>query len=410
MTPEPTLAADAQVTPQSEPIVTVVVNGRKVTLLGTAHVSRASANKVEELLNSGEYDGVAVELCPSRYNSIINPDAFAKMDLFQVLKEKKMPMVAATLALGAYQQRLAEQFDIVPGLEMRTAIDTAKEHQIPVYLIDREIGTTLKRIYRNIPWWQRANLVVGMMSSLFSREEVTEADIERLKEGDVLETTFSQFAADAKELYSPLIDERDQYMAARILQECANHPGENILAVIGAGHMKGMKGYLDKGFDDSSNLIQKLDTIPAPAMWPKFIPWAIVAVILIGFGIGFSRSDEMGWQMVMDWVLINGALCALGAAIAGAHLLTIITAFLAAPLTSLNPTIGAGFVTAGVEILLRKPSVGDFSGIRTASTTLKGWWKNRVTRILLVFILSTLGSAAGTYIAGFKIFSRLTTG
>ena len=130
--------------------------------------------------------------------------------------------------------------------------------------------------------------------------------------------------------------------------------------------------------------------------------------MLLGFGIGFARSPELGWQLVWDWVLINGALSALGALIAAAHPLTIVTAFVAAPITSLNPTIGAGMVTAGVEVWLRRPRVGDFSRLRHDTTELRGWWRNRVSRTLLVFLFSTLGSAAGTYLAGFRIFGRLT--
>ena len=128
-----------------------------------------------------------------------------------------------------------------------------------------------------------------------------------------------------------------------------------------------------------------------------------------GFGIGFSRSSELGWQLVLDWVLINGGLSALGAMIAMAHPLTTLTAFLAAPLTSLNPTVGAGMVTAAVEIYLRRPEVGDFSRLRKDTSSLKGWWRNRVSRTLLVFLFSTLGSAAGTYVAGFRIFERLAS-
>ena len=395
---------------ENEPIATVQYKSCEITLLGTAHVSRASAEKVEKMIDSREFDSVAVELCPSRHNAIVNPDSLQKMDLFEVLKQKKMPMVAATLALGAYQQRLAEQFDIMPGQEMRSAIERAREHQLPVYLVDREIGTTLRRIYRNIPWWRRAGMIVGLLGSLFSREKVSEEDIERLKEGDMLETTFSQFADDARELYIPLIDERDQYMASRLIQEANNGKARKILAIVGAGHLSGIQRYLEADIEQPKARIEQLDTIPPASIWPKTIPWIIVALILTGFAIGFSQNSAVGWQLVLDWVLINGGLCALGALIAGAHPLTIVSAFAAAPITSLNPTIGAGFVTAAVELFLRKPSVGDFSQIRTDSASVKGWWRNRVTRTLLVFLLSTMGSAIGTYLAGFQIFNRLTGG
>lgn len=392
---------------EQEPLKEVQIDGSKVTLLGTAHVSRVSAEKVEALLESGQYDAVAVELCPSRYHAILDPDALARMDLFKVIREGKASMVAANLALGAYQQRLAEQFGIEPGAEQLAAIRHAQAHHKPILLIDREIGVTLRRVLHNVPWWKRFGLFAGLLGSLFSREEVSEADIEGLKEGDMLEHTFAEFAEDRQDLFLPLIDERDRYMAARLLQEAKTQSPENILAVVGAGHLKGINQYLTEGMPRPERVIEKLDHLPVPSRWPKVIPWLIVALIVTGFAIGFMRSPELGWQLIMDWVLINGVLSALGALIAAAHPLTVLTAFVAAPITSLNPTVGAGMVTAAVEIYLRKPEVGDFSRLKHDTTEIKGWWRNRVSRTLLVFLFSTLGSAAGTYLAGFRIFDRL---
>ncbi len=392
---------------QNEPLVTISVGDSQITLLGTAHVSRASADKVKELLSSDNYDAVAVELCPSRYNAILDPDALAKMDLFSVIREGKASMVAANLALGAYQQRIAEQFDIEPGAEQRVAIDYALQKHRPVLLIDREIGVTLKRVLHNVSWWKRFGLFAGLIGSLFAKDEVSEEEIEGLKEGDMLEHTFAEFAEDRQDLFLPLIDERDRYMAARLLEEVGAHSHEHVLAVVGAGHMKGIATYLEKEGADPEVVVAELDQLPKPKRWPKLIPWLIVAAVFVGFGIGFARSPELGWSLVFDWVLINGTLSALGALIAAAHPLTVITAFVAAPITSLNPTVGAGMVTAAVEIYLRKPQVGDFSRLRHDTTQLKGWWHNRVSRTLLVFLFSTLGSAVGTYLAGFRIVDRL---
>ena len=245
------------------------------------------------------------------------------------------------------------------------------------------------------------------MATLVSKEEVEEAEIEKLKQGDILENTFAEFAQDRQDLYEPLINERDQYMAARLVEEIDKHPHENILAVLGAGHLKGISKALTQGIENASERISKLDQIPEPSRWPKLIPWLIVVLILGGFVAGFSKSPDLGWELIANWVLINGGLSALGALIAAAHPLTVVTAFLAAPLTSLNPTIGAGMVTAAAEIYFRKPRVQDFSSLRKDTTKLKGWWHNRVSRTLLVFLLSTLGSAIGTYVAGFRIFDRL---
>lgn len=380
----------------------------RYTLLGTAHVSRASADEVTELIRSGEFDAVAVELCATRYQSLMQPDRMAQMDLFQVFREGKAGMVAASLALGAYQQRVADQAGIQPGAEMQAAVQEARAAGLPVLLIDREIGTTLRRVYRNIPWWQRFGLVSGLLASLVTRQDISPEDIERLKEGDVLESTFAEFAQRSERLYEPLIAERDAYMALRLREENAQGQYRNVLVVIGAGHLKGLTGHLQR--DDASNPTEArraLDTVPRGARWTRAIPWVVVALILSGFVIGFSRNPQLGAQLVGEWFLINGVLSAAATTLAWAHPLTIIGTFFAAPLTSLNPTIGAGFVAAAIEMTMRKPNVGHFASLRSDVTSMRGWWRNRVARTLLVFLFATLGSAAGTYIAGFRIFEQL---
>jgi pheromone shutdown-related protein TraB len=398
-------AAAAEGTPAL--LRTVIVEGTPISLLGTAHISRSSAEQVAAELDSKSYQAVAIELCPSRFDALNNPERLAELDLMQVVRQGKASMVMANLAMAAYQQRLGEQLDIEPGAEMRMAVDQAKKHDLPVLLIDREIGVTLKRTASNLSWWQRAVLFSGLVTSLVSREQVSEADIEHLKEGDVLETTFAEFAHDRQDLYQPLIAERDRYMAAKLREAAAQHPGRPVLAVVGAGHLDGISRHLVDN-DEPTATLRELEQIPAKARWPRLIPWLIIALVLTGFYIGFSRNPDLGWQLVRDWVLINGGLSALGALIAAAHPLTILTAFVAAPVTSLNPTVGAGMVTAAAELWLRKPRVGDFSKLRHDTTQLRGWWRNRVSRTLLVFLFSTLGSALGTYLAGFLIYDRLT--
>lgn len=399
----------------AEPVVTIEHGDRRITLLGTAHVSRASADKVEELLATQHWDAVAIELCPSRYNAILNPDALARMDLFEIFRDGKATMVLANLALGAYQQRMADQLGIRPGAEMHAAIDGARDRHLPVLLIDREIAVTMKRIYRSVPWWKRFYLVSGLLGSVMSRRSISEEEIERLKEGDMLESTFAEFAQEAREIYDPLIDERDRYMALRIATELSEGGARDLLVVIGAGHLKGIRSYLERYLEAGAAAsipeeLAALDSLPPPSRLPKIISWVIVAVILIGFGIGFSQSPEFGLELVWIWILINGGLAAFGSILAGARPLSVVTAFVAAPFTSLNPTIGAGMITGAVEAWLRKPQVGDFTRLRTDTATMRGWWRNRVSRILLVFLGSSIGSAAGTYIAGFLIFQRIMAG
>lgn len=392
----------------TEPFIEVTVNGQALTILGTAHVSRISMEQVTRWLETGAFDAIAVELCPARYQALSNPEALAQMDLFQVIRAGQAPLVAANLALGAYQQRLARQLGLEPGAEIRRALEYAKRNTLPLWLIDRDIGTTLRRTYRSVSLWQRLTLLSGLVASVFTRESVSEQQIERLKRGDMLESTFTQFAGEAPTIYRTLIDERDRFMAARLQQETGRSSFDRVLVVVGAGHLKGLQKYLESPEEDAPGVtIDTLNRLPPPHRWPKALPWLLVGLIVMGFIIGFWRNSQIGLAMVADWVLINGTLAALGAAIAAAHPLTIIGAFLAAPLTSLNPTVGAGMVTAALELWLRKPRVADFHDVRRAAASLRGWWHNRVTRTLLVFMLSTLGSAVGTYVAGYRIIERL---
>lgn len=388
-----------------EPVREIERDGARFTLLGTAHVSRASAEAVDRMLAEAHYDLVAVELCDSRFDALTNPDRLFELDLFRVIRDGRAGVMLAQLALGGYQRRLAEQFGIEPGAEMLAAVRAAKERDVPLALIDRDVGVTLKRASRSLGWWQRWVLLNGLFFGLFSREQITEDDIERLKRGDMLTSAFTEFAAEAPALYRALIGERDRYMAAELRRRAG--PGQHVLAVVGAGHLEGIAAELERDDADPEAVRRELNRVPPPARWPRLLPWLVALLVLTGFAWGFSRSADLGWRLVGDWVLINGGLSGLGAAIAGAHPVTVISAFLAAPLTSLNPTIGAGMVTAAVEVIMRRPRMGDFAALRDDTAHLKGWWRNRVARTLLVFALSTVGSAVGTWLAGASILSRL---
>ncbi|WP_447529746.1 TraB/GumN family protein [Vreelandella sp. TE19] len=405
----PSSTEPAQALPAtSGPLNTVDIGATRYTLLGTAHVSAQSAEDVTRLLDSGAFDAVAIELCEARHHSMTNPDAMGEQDLFQVFKQGKAGMVAASLALGAFQQRIADQSGIQPGAEMRAAVEASQNHGLSLLMIDRDVGVTLKRIYSNVPWWQRFSLFSGLLGSVMSRQDVSKEEIEKLKEGDMLEATFSEFAAESENLYTPLIRERDRYMALRLAEQAPPGRYKNVLVVLGAGHLKGTTEHLSAPLPETPKTEREaLETTPPPSKIWKALPWIITALVITGFAIGFSRNTELGWQLVLEWFLINGILSGGATIIALAHPVTVITTFFAAPLTSLNPTIGAGFVAAGVELYMRKPKVRDFSSLRHDVTQLKGWWKNRVSRTLLVFILATLGSAVGTWVAGFRIAGAL---
>lgn len=402
---EPTAGSEIPTPPFRE----IRVGDSSICLLGTAHVSRASRDAVALEISRGDYDCIAVELCMNRAKALIDPDALARMDLVQVIREGKASLIAATLALGAFQQRLANQFGIEPGAEMRAAIEGARARNLPLMAIDRDIGVTMRRIYRGVSWWRRTYLFSGLLASALTTEQIAEEDVERLKDRDLLEATFSEFAREADEIYLPLITERDRYMASHLLQLVgAGH--RRILTVIGAGHLNGLSEILQSETLDPQREMTRLEEVPPPSVLWRTLPWLLAIFIVGGIGIGFARNPEIGWRMVSEWVMLTGGLSALGALFAGAHPLTLVTAFVGAPFTTLHPAIGIGMFTALSEAFIRRPTVGDFTRLRADTAHWRGWWKNRVARTLLVFLLSGFGASLGTYIGGFRIGSQLLGG
>jgi pheromone shutdown-related protein TraB len=403
--PEPPAAAQAD---PDQPVREVVRDGVHYTLLGTAHVSPASVRAVEAQVAGFPWDAVAVELCSTRLEALDGKKSWQDLDLFQIIRSGKAGLVMANLALSGYQRRIAEQFDIEPGAELKAAAMGARERGLALQLVDRDLATTLRRTYQAVPWYKRFYLTTGLVMSSFSSEEIDEEAIEKLKEGDILESTFTEFAEQSPELYEALIAERDRYMAARLREENSGRDGDRVLVVVGAGHLDGLARHLAEDPADASEIARTLAEQPPKARWPRTLPWVITALVLTGFYFGFSRSPELGWQLVGVWVLLNGGLAALGAALARGHPLTILSAMLAAPLTSLNPAVAAGMVAGAVESVLKKPTGHDLERLREDATSLKGWYRNPATRILLVFFLANLGSSLGTWIAGFRFFQLLT--
>lgn len=390
----------------TQPVRDFEIDGAQLRLLGTAHVSKASAEAVAAEIADGDYDCVAIELCGGRHRALADPTALASLDLYQVIRQGQAPMITATLALGAFQARIAEQLGTEPGAEMRAAIDGARARGIELALIDRDVGVTLRRIYRNVPWWKRAYLFSGLLASVLAPEEIDADGVERLKQDDLLEATFAQFAARAPAIYEPLVAERDRYMSARIEQLVADGR-RRILVVIGAAHLLGIAATLQARDPAPAATLAQLSEVPAPARWTKALPWLFALFIVAGIGIGFARSPALGWDMVRDWIVYTGGLSALGTLVAAGHPLTIVSAIFGAPLTTLHPAIGIGFITALVEAWIRRPTVGDFSRLRADTAHWRGWWRNRVARTLLVFALSSVGAAAGAYTMGFRIGHQL---
>jgi len=393
-----------------QPIERVTRDGVEYVVLGTAHVSRTSVEAVEALLAHETFDAVAVELCDSRAQGMRDPDAFKQMDLFQVIRQGKAGMVAASLVLSSFQKRLAEQYGIQPGAEMKAGMDGADQRGVPVWLVDREVGTTLRRAWHSVGFWQRFGLMGGLIASVFERENIQEAEIEKLKQGDMLESAFSEFATNSAPLYRALIAERDAFMAASLREQATRAgfgEGRRVLVVIGAGHLKGLCEQLRTQQSDPASETAALSAAPPKSAWPKWLALGVVIAIFVAIGFAFHRSPSLGAAALRDWVLYTGGFSAIGAIIAGAHPLSVIAAFIAAPIKPFRPGIPSGGISAMVEAWVRRPRVADFETLRDDIGHWRGWWRNRVARTLLNFFLVCLGTIIGEYTAGIHIVKSL---
>jgi pheromone shutdown-related protein TraB len=392
-------------THDGQPHAIVERDGVRYFLLGTAHVSKASVDAVRATIDMGHFDAIAVELDAQRLQALTDPQALARLDLVKVIRERKVALFAANLGLAAYQRRLAEQLGIEPGAELKAAAAEAQARGLPLHLIDRDVGITFRRVSAGLGWWARAKLGSGLVASLIAREDVGEAEIEKLKEGDMLEASFGEFAEDSPELYARLIDERDQYMAARLRATAG--AARSVLAVVGAGHLAGLARYLREDSRDPGELCAELDFVAKK----RSIPWftlVLTALVVGGIAWGVHRGGfALGADLLRQWVFYTVGFTALGALLAGANPLSLVVGALIAPFKPFRPGMPSGMFAALVELRLRKPAYGDFLALRDDAQTLGGWYRNRVTRVVLVFMLTNLGTIAGEWLAGARIIGKL---
>jgi pheromone shutdown protein TraB len=437
--------SDQPFDPAQYGIRTVELGPRTFYLLGTAHVSADSVTAVEDTIARGGMDHVCIEIDEGRFRSVSRKNDWSRLDIFQVIKRHQAFLLLSNLVLSSFQRRMGENTGVAPGSEMIAAVNRAKEAGIAYSFGDRPVAATLRRAWAKTGFWGKNKLLAGMLASAFSREQVTEEDLRKLQEQNELEAMLNELADYLPSVKEVLIDERDQYLA----QSIWDAEGSRVLAVVGAGHVPGITrwlerlaahdgasgsgdgGSIDGGSGDGAAdpeaaaapaaagapaapggpdaaaptappLINKaaLEVIPPPGPVRKAIPWVVPAVVASLIIWGFFRGGwEGGVQSLTRWILVNGTLSAIGALAALAHPVTIIVSFLAAPLTSMNPTIGVGFVSGLLEAVLRKPRVVDFENLNTDILSIRGVYRNRLTHILLVFFFSTIGSAVGTFVA-----------
>jgi pheromone shutdown-related protein TraB len=364
---------------------------KKIEIIGTAHISKRSTDLVAHVIDEKKPDTVCVELCKSRYEALTRKKSWQETNLSKVIREKKAFLLLSNLMLAYFQKRLGKKLGSTPGEEMLKALQVAETVGAEIVLADRDIRTTLSRTWRLMGLWTKIKLLVQFLTSAGGFDAITQEEIEEMKKRDVLETLLSEIGEKLPEIRHVLIDERDQYLTHKI----RTAPGKNIVAVVGAGHIPGIYSYWTTPLD-----IQPLEQVPPKSKLASVLKWILPAVIIGLFVLGsVTAGSTKTTHMLKLWIVANGVLAGLGAAFACAHPLTILSAVLAAPLTSLNPMIAAGWVSGLVEAFFGRPKVRDFESLPEDISSLKGFWHNKITRILLVVVFTNIGSSLGTFVA-----------
>lgn len=379
---------------ETQNIHRIMQDDREIILIGTAHVSPASAEEVRTIIQSEKPDTICVELDPGRYDSITDPDRWKNADIVKVIKNGKAGFLFVNIILSNYQRKLADQFEIQTGQEMLTAIDMAHETDTELVLADRDIQTTFSRIWRGCSLWEKCKLMVSILMSILDDEEITEDELEELKTEDMLTAALSELGESFSGVKKHLVDERDQFLAYKI----SHAPGKKIVAVLGAAHIPGVIDNLNKEID-----IDEISSVPPKSKAGKIIGWSI-PILLIALVIAtFSFNPASGWDQTRNWLILTMAGAGIGTLIPLAHPLSILTAIVMSPISALSPVLATGWFAGLMEAHVRKPKVCDFEALATDLSSIKGFWKNKVTKILLVVILSNLGCAIGNIVGSLHI-------
>ncbi len=381
----------------SENIHRLDLEGREIILVGTAHISKASVEEVKTLIESEKPDTVCIELCHARYQAITESDRWKNTDIAKIIRERKAPLLLANLIMSSYQKKLAKKFDIQPGQEMKQAIASAEAVGAEICLADRDLQITMLRLWRSTNFLGKLKLFFQFMLGIFMDEELTEEEMEKMKSKDMLSAALDELSNAFPQIKSIVIDERDQYLAQKI----KSAPGGKVVAVLGAGHIPGITEEIHRDHD----LAKLTKVAPSPKI-NRIIGWSIPVFIIALIALTFSVDQATGSEQILTWILWNGSLSLLGAIVALAHPLSMLTAFVAAPISSLSPLLAAGWFAGLTEALVRKPSVNDFESLTDDIHTVSGFWRNKVSRILLVVVFVNLGSTAGTIIGGAEVVSR----
>ncbi|MFA7642407.1 MAG: TraB/GumN family protein [Sphaerochaetaceae bacterium] len=383
----------------------ICADGKEITLIGTAHVSQDSVDEVARAIDEIGPDRICVELDEGRYRSRTEKQNWENLNIKTILKENKGFLMLANMALSSYQKKLGEQMGVSPGDEIMRAATLATERNIPLSLCDREIQVTFKRAWRLSNGWNKIKLISSLLSAVFSDEKISNEELEKLKETNVLQSMLDEMAKELPTIKRVLIDERDQYLASKIYAA----QGERIVAVVGAGHAPGLVAHMQRlDRQEVSTDTEKITAVPPPSQVGKILSWAVVIAIIGIIAAGFIRSGwNQGLEMFLYWFLLNSSLTGLAAILSLAHPVTIILSMLAAPVTALSPTLGVGMVAGMLEASMRKPRVKDFEQVSEDISRFKGWFSNRIIHALMIFMTTSIFASIGTFIAFPLLISKL---
>lgn len=371
---------------------TLNLDDRKITLIGTAHVSEESKQEVIETIEEVGPDHIAVELDQNRFDSLKNESGWKDLNIAEAIREGKGSLLFLNLMLSIYQRKIGLEQGVKPGEEMLEAVNQAEQRGIGYSLIDRDISETFERLREDLGLWEKINLV----GSLFAEE--VDIDVEELKDEDMLGSIVKELEDEFPSIKKVFLDERNSHMVERLLEQEFEHA----VVVVGAAHVEGMVEELE---GVKTEVVKQEQRLKVP--WMKLLKYGLPVFIIGGLSYSFYKIGfSTGVSATGFWILSNGILAMLGAIIARSHLSTWIISFLAAPLTSLDPAIGAGMVASYFEGKFYPPRVEELESI-AYTENYRDLWSNQVGRILLTFLFVTIGSAAATFISAGYIASLI---
>ncbi len=379
----------------------IVEIDERLRILGTAHVSSESVELVRKQIEEWGPDLVAVELCPSRMAALTEPESLDSEDLLKIIKEGRSAMILLQSALAAQQRKMGISSGEKPGAELLAAVNAAKESNIPVEMIDRDVVITLRRAWRKMGMVEKWRI----LNALLWEEDDEEVSIDEvLENSDLLSSMMEEAREVAPRAGEVLIDERDSFLAGRIQQ--IRGKGK-VLAVIGAGHLSGVVQNLGEPTMEITSRLAELSKEPPKSVWPMMLMAAIPVFLIGAVGwMAYNGDMEEIKQTAQTWLLLNALLAGLGVLIARGHPLSILVGAVASPITSLNPTLAAGWFAGYTQLKVASPTGKDAQDfLKLDETSL--FWKNRVGRVLLVTALGNVGSMAGAWLAGASILGIL---